>query len=163
MAELLVFTTDTVGDDVYKNAKLPKRGDVITIQKDGWPWADGELKEPRFLILKLPGVAVSDLSSLISHEVSAAPSNDPGALQWIHPTNTLQYRGFHLDLDSLQVAYPNIVAPVVSQPVKGGMQPVSVAPAPVQIPDAASLLAYKTKRPAIADPAIIGAPTNVLG
>ncbi len=163
MCEILVYTIDKQGDDVYKNAKLEKRGDVITIQEDGWNWGDAELSDPSFLILKLPGVAIIDVASLISPELDTTGSKDPAVTDWAQLTNTLQFRGFNLDLDSMQAAIPAIAAPVVSQPTKGVMTPVSVAPAPVDIADAATLLSYKVQKPIVVNPAIIGTPTNVLG
>lgn len=162
MAELLIFTTNTIGDDVYKNAKLPKRGDVITVQEDGWNWGIEELSDPRFLVLKVPKELAVTFKPLTSMEVPTELGTD-AQMDATQVTNTLQYRGFHIDLDALQLTMPQIAALVISKPVDGAVKLVSVAPAPVEIPDAATLLAFKVQKLPIADPAIIEAPLSIIG
>lgn len=161
MAELLIFTTDTIGDDVYKNTKLPKRGDVITVQEDGWRWGDEELKDPRFLVLKIPGAAVKEFMHLTSAEVATRPGTE-AQTDPVQLINTLQMRGFHIDLDALKNLKPEITPKVTSKQADDGTwQPVSIAPDPVALPDAQTLLSYKIQRPPVDDPAIIGTPNTL--
>lgn len=98
MAELLVFAADRIGDDVFKNAKLPKRGHVITIQVNNWPWGIEERTNPIFRIFKIPSVGVNTLSNLLSPEIGTVPG-----LDWTLLTNTLQERGFRLDMTLLSI------------------------------------------------------------
>ncbi|MFA6100393.1 MAG: hypothetical protein WC750_06030 [Patescibacteria group bacterium] len=76
MAELLIkakkhwmdeFTQKQI-DDLPVNAKesynaRTQIGDVIVVKPDGWPWGNEECL-PTFLVIKLPGVAVSDVEYL---------------------------------------------------------------------------------------------------
>lgn len=158
MCELLVFTTNTVGDDVYRDAKLPKRGDVISIQEDGWQWGVDELHDSRFLVVKIPGTEISEVSALLSPEVDATMSKDPAFLNQSLLINTLQYRGFNLNLDAMQLTVP--IVPIIK--TIEGVQRL-VAPMPVDMSSASMLLAYKVKKAPITNPAIIGTPTNIIG
>lgn len=94
MAELLVRVVDKVGPDVYADAKLTKRGDVIVVCMDGWAWGTEELGNPAFRILRIPGVEPDALSWLLVGEPESNPQQ---------PSKTLQRRAFKLDLDSAAV------------------------------------------------------------
>jgi hypothetical protein len=84
MAELLIYVRDDplTGDPNIDNMRH-KRGDVITVQPDGWAWTGEENKAvwiaggrlasqwPRtFVLLKIPGVSASKIRNL------TAPWND---------------------------------------------------------------------------------------
>ncbi len=101
MAELLVRRVDKVHADFYMNAKQTKRGDVITVQADGWPWGTKEVNNPAWIIIKVPGVDPSDLLGLLAAE----PETDPR-----QPSKTLQPRAFRLDLDHPALAHaPEVI------------------------------------------------------
>ena len=153
MAEILIFMQDRIGDDVPRNAKLPKRGDVVTVQADGWPWGTAELGDPMFRVVALPGVAVSTLTDLLSWEVPTDPNiTIPSDL-----TNTLQYRGFNLNLalaSTLPVAARNFLAddtratPILTVSAGAARN---------------AFLALKQKKAAIANAAVIGKSKTVVG
>jgi hypothetical protein len=94
MAELLVRIKDKVGEDIYKDCQLTKRGDVITIQEDGWEWSTAELKNPEWQIIKYPKVSVESLAHFLAPEVDTNP--DPK-----QQSKTLQRRMIKLDIDNL--------------------------------------------------------------
>ena len=77
MAELLIRTVDKVNpNNKQKNAKCPKRGMVVTIQADGWPWTQKERDAPFWEIRKYPGVPVDALSGFLAPE-AGDPLVDP--------------------------------------------------------------------------------------
>lgn len=75
MAEILLRVVDKVGADVYKNCQCLKRGDVVVVQPDGWPWGREELTNPDWRIIKLPNVTVAEMQQFLSAE----PITDPAA------------------------------------------------------------------------------------
>lgn len=96
MCELLVRVVDkTNPDDPYLDAQLTKRGDVICVQPDGWPWGTEELKNPDWRIIKLPGVNPEALAAFLSPEIDTDPAQ---------PSKVLQRRAFKLDLDHAVLA-----------------------------------------------------------
>lgn len=96
MCELLVRVVDkTNPDDPYLDAQLTKRGDVICVQPDGWPWGTEELKNPDWRIIKLPGVNPDALAAFLSPEIDTDPTQ---------PSKVLQRRAFKLDLDHAVLA-----------------------------------------------------------
>jgi hypothetical protein len=96
MCELLVRVVDKVNhSDPYANAKCTKRGDVIVVQRDGWPWGVQEQLDKQYRIVKVPGLSVDDASSLLAGEPEVDPQN---------PSRMLQARLFRLDLDAFDAA-----------------------------------------------------------
>lgn len=144
MAELLIFTKDIQGDDVYRTAKLPKRGYVVTVQEDGWSWGKEELANPIFRILKFPGQPIKNFTQFLSWEAAKDQFTDP-----IQITNTLQMRQtkFNIDDPSLPSDVQTVIADDTrKQPtVTANVDPASAAE-PVQ---------------PVQDPAVIGpSPTT---
>ena len=91
MAEFLIRVVDkTNPTDFYKNLKLSKRGYVIDVRDNGWPW-QGELSEPYWRIVRHSGISVSEGSALLTQEIADGPN-----VQARH----LQLRGFKLNLDA---------------------------------------------------------------
>jgi hypothetical protein len=142
MAELLVFATDGIGDDVYKNAKLPKIGHVIHVAEDGWNWGLEELGNVIFRIIKVPGATVETFQHLLSWEQPTVPlpPNESGASL----TNTLQHRGFRVD--------PTLLPPVVRTHFTEGERPGES----VTVEDENIILNAVVMVPPIDDPASIG-------
>jgi hypothetical protein len=90
MAECLVFITDKVNPHSARmNAECPKRGDIITVQDDGWPWSPAERVFP-FSVVQVPGVDAADLSAFLAPEPDDA--DKPGK-------KLLQFRAFKFDID----------------------------------------------------------------
>lgn len=94
MAELLIQAVDTSDKfDVYKDVKLYKRGDVITVQENGWAWGMSEISNPNWIILHFPKTTVDEAQTLLSEEFATE----------YYPLGSnpmLQIRGFYLDLDA---------------------------------------------------------------
>lgn len=95
MAELLVRTVDRVNTDhPYLDVKLTKRGDVIDVRGDGWPWQEGDKTEPYWRILRWPGMTVEQVEHLLEPEIHPEPIPLPH-LQF----PMLQARQYFLDFD----------------------------------------------------------------
>jgi len=65
MAEILIAlnpTNYTHPDPRKDKAGVYKKGDIVIIKPDGWPWGREE-GLPKFLIVKLPGVTVDELAA----------------------------------------------------------------------------------------------------
>lgn len=101
MCELLVMARSQVGDDIYRDAKLPKRGDVVTIQEDGWKWGKLEVSGDLFTIIQVPGVPVEKMAYLLGAEL---PGPDQPDAKQGDLTNTLKYRTNRLNLAALSKA-----------------------------------------------------------
>lgn len=65
MAEILLRVVDKTNEDKALDAQCSKRGDVIVVKPDGWPWGREELKSDVWRIVKLPGVDPDSLRDLI--------------------------------------------------------------------------------------------------
>lgn len=101
MCEILLCVKDRgniLSLDLALYHRLPKQGDVVAVQEDGWPWGSCELGQtvqgnPNgnhnfFRVIKLPNVTVNQASRILSPEVDIDPNN---------PSPYLQYRAFYLD------------------------------------------------------------------
>lgn len=69
MAEILIKAVDANHEDPIQDLLCYKRGDIVVVKRDGWPWGKEELKAPKdggvFVRLKLPGVPVSSVEKYI--------------------------------------------------------------------------------------------------
>lgn len=91
--EHLVIVVDRANPgDIYKDAKLYKRGMVIAIFPDGWSWGYQELHNPDFRIIRTPDLDDATVSALLAPE-DGFGTDDPD-------TSTLQIRKNKLNLDS---------------------------------------------------------------
>jgi hypothetical protein len=109
MCELLICAQDQTSDtSVYANANLPKFGDVITAQQDGWTWGALELTDPRWRIIKLPGIDVSAVAALLMPE--QPPTSMLKADGSVITPNTLQYRGYYVTAANVGAALPTLAA-----------------------------------------------------
>lgn len=136
MAELLVRVVDkTNPDDPYLDAQLTKRGDVICVQPDDWLWGVEELENPDWRIIKLPGIGVDELASLLAPEIDADP---------LKPSRMLQRRAYRLDLDHVALTGARAVLddPDRKEPAKALAMPL------------ATLLAARVRKPKRQDPNI---------
>lgn len=102
MCELLVMAIDRMGDDANHDAKQPKRGDVITIQPDGWRWGTAELNSEVFRVLAFPGVDAEQFGMTLSWE---RPRTPLPARHGSHSLdNGLKFRTHHINLDHPVIA-----------------------------------------------------------
>jgi len=61
MAEFLIKAVSATHPDPEKNARgCYKRGDIVDIRPDGWPWG-AEERLPLFVLVKIPGLSVSNV------------------------------------------------------------------------------------------------------
>lgn len=93
MAEILFWAAaqrDLV--PVRKSDFVWTEGDVITVQRDGWPWGRMELCHPLWRIWRLKGISSDGLQDLVEDEV-----NRIGGM-----TFTVRQRVRYLDLSSSQ-------------------------------------------------------------
>lgn len=132
MAEMLVRVVDKISADPYLNAKLTKRGDVISVQPDGWVWGKEEQKNPDWRIVKLPGVSVTNASQFVAPEKDADPKN---------PSRVLQSRAARLDLDNLPLGIAAVMADIKRR------NPTARTSLTAQ-----DLAALKISKPPLADP-----------
>ena len=140
MAEILLRVRDKVNPtDPYKNCKLTKRGDVIHVAPDGWPWGARELDQPFWRIVKFPGVNPQLLEDLLGPELDTDPQN---------PSRMLQRRAFKLDLDALTI--PADIRAYLDDDTR--KQPTLT----ITGVKATAFRALKTARPKLSDPAVIG-------
>ena len=126
MCELLVNLVDKTNSDPYLDVGCYKAGDVITVQEDGWLWGLFEHGNSNWAIVKVPGCAVEEVSSLLVGQVPANP---------LAPSNMMQIRASGLNLVALGLA-----------PVAGGALVAQVV--------LSSLSAAQLVKPFLADPNI---------
>ena len=137
MAELIIRVVDKVNPaSVYRDVKCTKRGDVIAIQPDGWPWGSAELTDPAYRIVQVSGIDVEDLSAFLAPELDV----DPG-----HPSRTLQRRGFKFDLDAFRATGTAALRAWLDDDRRAsGTRRVTAT--------LAQVLAFKVARPSVVDP-----------
>jgi len=96
MAELLVRVIDKVNeDDPALNLLCLKRGDVVTVQEDGWLWSGKELAGNPWTVIRFPGASVD---ASLPYLVSLYRSDDPE-----HDQGMVLPRASYFDLDSALV------------------------------------------------------------
>ena len=137
MAEILIWLQNCEGQDIYYSAKLPQRGDLITVHEDGWVWGTQELSD-QFVRVIVPDAGVTDFDSLLAHEMPQ-PGNEHD--EFMNFYNTLQFRGFKLDVD----AYTG-----------GVLRSGTTVPYD-------EVMALKVQRPPLPDPKVIGKSDKVIG
>ena len=80
MCELLVKAVDATHPDITIDSQsCYKRGDVVSIQPDGYTWGKAELDTNMFIIVKKPGVPVSTMMYLLND--SKHPIKNTAALK----------------------------------------------------------------------------------
>lgn len=92
MAELLVRIVDKTHPDPVQDCRCTKRGHVIVVQPDGWPWGRLERTSDQWRIVEVPGVWVGVFAHLLVEE----PETDIR-----QPNPHRQIRAFRLDVDRL--------------------------------------------------------------
>lgn len=142
MAELLIRVVDKTHADPMKDVKLTKRGDVICVQEDNWPWSEAEKTNPDWRIFKWPSSTVSALNVFLTPELSTEPKTSED----MPDDPMLQIRGFSLDVDL--AGLPKALRDFVADNTRA--QPFFTVPASVTV---AAVKRQKAKR---ANPAVIG-------
>ena len=92
MAEFLVCATDQVSGDFYENAQLMKRGDVVSIKRDGFMWGRIESVSANYRVLAVPGPRPDAFPSLLAREADPTPETY---------SKVLQFRGFYINFEAL--------------------------------------------------------------
>ena len=76
MAELLVRVVDKVNpNDPDLDLQCLKRGDVVTVGEDGWPWSGKELSNPEWKVMYFPGASLSAAQSYLAPELPDGPDD----------------------------------------------------------------------------------------
>jgi hypothetical protein len=92
MCELLVRIEDKSSDpDPVRDRMLSKKGHVIDIRPDGWPWTQAELTNPAWRVGSVPGVTPEDYVKFAGAVV------DRGPLAMVQ----IARKAFYLDVDQL--------------------------------------------------------------
>lgn len=94
MAEMLVRVVDRSNNDPLLDARLTKRGDVIAICDDGHAWSALERSGTPWIIVRVPGATVADLSAFVAEEPQNAAN----------PHRLLRVRAFSFNLAAHQGA-----------------------------------------------------------
>jgi hypothetical protein len=135
MAEFLIRVQDKINtSSIYFDVKCLKRGDVVCVCPDGWPWSQLELTLPFWRIVKVPGMALDEAQAFLVPE-----PGDPLLKK------TLMARQFKLDIDNL----------VLPQSIKDWIADATRAQ-PFLVVALAQTRALKVLKPPVLDPAIIG-------
>lgn len=162
MCELLVRVIDKINDDFYLNCMCSKRGDVISLQADGWGWGKEELANPDWRIIKFPGVAVSQFTQFTTLQVP----DDP-----LHPSRTLLRRGVRFAYQAIvntqwAIAHPAAVTTFQNYIADATRQNASIT-IPLNVVQAlvTELPTMTLVKPLVSDPAVIGTTgsPNVIG
>lgn len=141
MAEILLRVKDQINEDIYKTARSTQRGDVISVQVDGWQWGTQEKIDPQYRILKLPNLSVIEGENFLGEELETDIRN---------PSRTLQRRQFKIDLDNL----PAEMQPFLSDDLRSNDSFVSDLTYDV-------LHTLKLRKLPIIDPIIFGGSNNI--
>lgn len=161
MPEILLRVADKINHgDFYKNLKCTKRGDVIVVREDGWVWGKDELALPFWRIIKFPFSDPADHDQIKGHLealLSTEMATDPSA-ELMGPRSILQIRGFYLNLDHNLIG-PDLRAYLLDDSRREPWFTISGAFGEVR----SFIEALKTKRPPVADPAILGKHEAILG
>lgn len=99
MAELLVRLVDKVNADPALDAGCTKRGDVIVVKEDGWPWGDRENDGVTYKVYRLP-ISVAEAEQFLG-------SQRPETAE---PTPFVHRRAFGIDLEKLEAGVMDIAA-----------------------------------------------------
>lgn len=76
MCEMLVRTVDKAPlDTPDAHARVSQRGDVITIQEDGWNWSKLERENSFWKIVKLPNVTPQAMEAFLASEPGDPATN----------------------------------------------------------------------------------------
>lgn len=139
MCEALIRVVDKANPgDPYKDCKLSKAGDIITVQDDGWSWGSEELQNPDWRIVKFTAVPLSQALAFLDPEADTDVA---------HPSRMLRRRKFGFDLTntSLPAAFRTWLADATR-----------AAPSRAIGLTGAQLLNYMKTRPPLVDPNVIG-------
>ena len=141
MAELLIRTQDKPSSgNVYTDRHRLGRGDVVVVMPDGHKWSDVEKAAPFWRILRLPGVGPNKLTQLLASDVGY------GDFEAEKASKVLQRRAYKIDLLALVALLADVVkvGEIATQPTKAEVYALALVQA----------------KPALVDPAIIGAASS---
>jgi len=143
MAEFLVRVADKVNpDSPYLDAKCLKRGDVVVVCPDGWPWSQLERTLPFWRIVRVPGMSLSEAEAFLAPE-----PGDPLV------NKMLQRRQFKLDVDGPGF---NAQERAFFSDDARAAHAITISVASFLTVDADTVRALKVMKPPLADPKVIG-------
>lgn len=156
MCEIAVVVVDTINPDFYLNCKRYKAGDVIDVLPDGWKWGKEELSNPKWRILKFPGIPVEAFSQFLTPQLPSDPKN---------PSKTLLKRAVSFNYSALpttpSVAANAVMAAKVDPYMRDAARKTSTMTVPLAASDIATVSVFKALVP---DPTVIGVSQgNVIG
>ena len=118
MVEALIRVADKTNSNSEElNSKKTKRGDVIVVCDDGWPWSEWERTNPDWRVVRFPDEVASDIRAMVTPEFDEDSSK---------PRATLKARAFCLDLDDSNMA-------VLSNPPDGKVISVNLSVAKLRV------------------------------
>lgn len=144
MCHLVFFVRDRANpDDVFKDARLYKAGDVIESLPDRWNFGSQDLANPDWRILFVPDMTVEEGHQFTGQEFNVSSKN---------PTDMLRRRRVRIDLAALGAT--SLAEWLADDSRKE----------PIASIDAATLMGAKRIKEPITDPRIIGElATDVIG
>ncbi len=97
MAEMLVRAVDKINPDSQaKDARCLKRGDVVVVVPNDWPWSVKEQTDPQWRIVRAPDMTMDEARTFTVPEFPDLQVNP-------HPRR----RGFFIDIDGLPTGHRN--------------------------------------------------------
>jgi hypothetical protein len=120
MAELLVRIIDKVNpNDPDLDLQCLKRGDVVVVQEDGWPWSAAELSEVLWKVMYFPGATLSAAESYLAPELPDGPDDTATKRRRAFLFNLISalpqstFNGGDTEMLSFQVRKPPLESPDV--------------------------------------------------
>lgn len=107
MAELLIRVVDKRSGSAEADRRLLQRGHVVVVVADGWQWGRGELSDPAWRILRVPGLQPDDLASLVAEEPATQA----------HVSQPPRLRAFSLQIDCGPLAVLDAATAPVTLPM----------------------------------------------
>lgn len=126
--------------DPYQDCKLMKRGDVIAVGPDTWPWSPIERTHIEWRLFTVTGISDAEIQAWTVGEKS----------QTLQESRMLRKRAFYLDLDALPAASIALIDAV----------PRNDAPLTFTRNQMRQIVTEKTPLP---DPGVIGDTRVVIG
>lgn len=91
VCDALIVMHDQVNPDPLIDCRRFKRGDMVAVVPDDWPWSEFEKSNPNWRIAKFPLVSVAEAEIFIAAERDLDPAN---------PSRMLRQRARSINVDS---------------------------------------------------------------
>lgn len=77
MAEFLIKATSNTNPNPLKDSRgCYKRGDIVDVRPDGWPWGNEE-RLPRFVVVKIPGLDPDTVMKFMDSQTDSVAIENP--------------------------------------------------------------------------------------